>query len=128
MTDAIPADSPSAHNPGVKLNLDDLVFDMISSTASEVSSQSPTRFRYQQEGALVWGEYTGDTVTQGRMVGRTVGNTIEISFAHAMLSDGSVVMGAATSVAELRADGLIYLVEEFEKNGETHQSVCVQVV
>ncbi len=126
MTDALPTDS--SLNRDSPLNLDDLVFDMISSTASEVSTDSPTRFHYRQEGALVWGEYTGDTVTQGRMVGRTVGNTIEISFAHAMLADGSVVMGAATSVAELRADGLIYLIEEFEKNGESHQSVCVQVV
>ena len=126
MTDAVSTNSPL--NPNSPLNLDDLVFDMISSTASEVSTESPTRFHYRQDGALVWGEYTGDTVTQGRMVGRTVGNTIEISFAHAMLADGSVVMGAATSVAELRADGLIYLIEEFEKNGESHQSVCVQVV
>lgn len=110
------------------LLLDDLVFDMVSSTASEVSDESPTRFHYRQDGVLVWGEYTGDTVTQGRMVGRVVGNRIEISFAHALVSDGSVVMGSAVSVAETRADGLIYLLEDFEKDGAMHQSVCAQVV
>ena len=123
-TEQTHTDSP--HTNG--LNLDDLTFDMISSTASDVSDEAPTRFHYRQHGLLVWGEYTGDTVTQGRMVGRVVGDRIEISFAHALVADGSVVMGSAVSVAELRADGLIYLIEKFEKNGVTHQSVCVQVV
>jgi hypothetical protein len=124
MTPPVSTD-PVATDP---LLLDDLVFDMVSSTASDVSDETPTRFHYRQDGALVWGEYTGDTVTQGRMVGRLVENRIEISFAHALVSDGSVVMGSAVSVAESRDDGLIYLIEEFEKNGEMHQSVCMQVV
>jgi hypothetical protein len=110
------------------LYLDGLEFDMISSTASRVSEDTPTHFFYRQHGALVWGDYTGDTVTQGRMVGRVNGNLLEISFAHALLSDGSVVMGSAVSVAELREDGLIYLIEQFEKDGQMHHSVCVQSV
>jgi hypothetical protein len=120
MTSPVSTDQP--------LRLDDLVFDMVSSTASDVSDASPTRFHYRQEGLLVWGEYTGDTVTEGRMVGRTDGNRIEISFAHSLVADGSVVMGSAVSVAETREDGLIYLIEEFEKNGQMHQSVCKQIV
>jgi hypothetical protein len=39
------------------LPIDDLVFDMVSSTASEVSARTPTRFHYRQDGALVWGRY-----------------------------------------------------------------------
>ena len=109
------------------LFLDDLTFDMVSSTASDVSDVAPTRFHYRQEGGLVWGEYTGDTVTAGRMVGRVVGGRVDISFAHALVSDGSVVMGSAVSVAETRDDGLIYLIEVFEKDGQTHHSVCKQI-
>ncbi|MBX0301973.1 GNAT family N-acetyltransferase [Cryobacterium sp. 1639] len=121
----VPMPAPAADRP---LLLDGLSFRMISSTASDVSAEAPTRFLYRQDGTLVWGDYTGDTVTQGRMVGRIVDDRIEISFAHALVTDGSVVMGSAVSVAEVRDDGLVYLVEEFEKNGQTHRSVCVQVV
>jgi hypothetical protein len=121
-------DAPTSTSTERPLYLDGLDFDMISSTASDVSSDAPTRFRYRQHGALVWGEYTGDTVTQGRMVGRVDGDRVEISFAHALVEDGSVIMGSAVSVAEIREDGLIYLIEEFEKNGQTHHSVCAQIV
>jgi hypothetical protein len=117
--------TPTTNSP---LYLDGLHFDMISSTASDVSLEAPTRFFYRQHGSLVWGEYTGDTVTQGRMVGRVVENRVEISFAHALLADGSVVMGSAVSVAEVQPDGLLHLIEKFDKDGVTHHSVCVQTL
>jgi hypothetical protein len=127
MTEPTPTDGPSTDKISLnELSLDDLTFDMISSTASDVSDEAPTRFHYRQDGVLVWGKYTGDTVTQGRMVGRVVGDRIEISFAHALVADGSVVMGSAVSVAEVRDDGLLYLIEEFEKDGQKHLSVCKQ--
>jgi hypothetical protein len=133
MTEPTPTNGPSLDKLSLDklslegLSLDGLTFDMISSTASDVSDDAPTRFHYQQSGTLVWGKYTGDTVTQGRMVGRVVGDRIEISFAHALVADGSVVMGSAVSVAEVRDDGLLYLIEEFEKDGQTHHSVCQQI-
>lgn len=113
---------------GQSLTVDGLDFEMIDSTASRVDRKAPTRFRYRQQGALVWGDYTGDTVTSGRFVGRAVENRIEISFAHQLHPDGAVVTGSAVSVAERRADGLLYLVENFEKDGRTHRSVCKQIV
>lgn len=106
-------------------NLDGLQFLMISSTASAVDPQAPTRFSYHQQGSLVWGEYLGDTVTQGRFVGQLAQARLDISFAHELVADLSVVRGQATSRVEDR-DGRIYLVETFAKDGVDHESVCVQ--
>lgn len=100
---------------------------MIASSASEVDAEAPTRFLYRQAGTMLWGDYTGDTVAAGHFVGRLVGNRIEISFAHALADDDVVVTGSAVSTVEVRDDGLLYLVEEFEKEGKTHVSVCQQV-
>lgn len=120
VTTQIPADRPDI--------LDGLTFQMISSTASRVDHASPTRFAYSQTGELVWGEYTGDTVSEGRFVGRVVGTRVEVSFAHAVVQGGSVVTGSAVSVIEARDDGLLYLIEDFEKDERMHRSVCVQVI
>ena len=108
-------------------SLDGVAFRMLSSTASHVDPDAPTSFYYRQSGAMVWGEYTGDTVTTGRFIGRLVGDRIEISFAHALVADAEVVMGAAVSAIERRDDGLLYLVEEFEKDGDAHVSVCQEI-
>ncbi|WP_227497060.1 hypothetical protein [Planctomonas psychrotolerans] len=107
--------------------LDGMRFRMISSTASTVNPDSPTRFTYHQAGALTWGEYEGDTVSTGRFVGRVTGDRVEVSFAHARVNDGQVVTGSAESVLETRDDGFLYLVEDFEKDGQLHRSVCVSM-
>lgn len=108
-------------------SLDGREFAMISSTASAVSPTAPTRFRYRQNGSMVWGEYRGDTVTVGRFAGRRDGDSITIGFAHAFADGGSALLGSATSRIELDAEGRLLLVESFEKDGEQHESVCVQV-
>ncbi|MBS1699261.1 MAG: hypothetical protein JST25_12770 [Actinobacteria bacterium] len=100
---------------------------MVSSTASAVDPAAPTTFDYHQDGPLVWGEYTGDTVTEGRFVGEVVGAEVRISFAHALASDGTVVRGDAVSRAEQAEDGRIRLVEDFAVDGVGHVSVCLQV-
>ena len=99
---------------------------MASSTASAVDPDSPTRFVYHQQGELVWGSYTGDTVTQGRFVGSLAEVTLAISFAHELVADRSVVRGDATSRVEER-EGTIALIEEFTMDGAAHESVCLQV-
>lgn len=108
------------------LDLDGLVFDMVSSTASVVDPDSPTRFVYHQQGQLVWGSYTGDTVTEGRFVGQLIDAELAISFAHELVADRTVVRGDATSRVEQR-DGKIALIEEFTKDCARHESVCLQV-
>jgi len=99
---------------------------MVSSTASRVDPDSPTRFVYHQQGQLVWGSYTGDTVTEGRFVGRLSGATLTISFAHELVADRSVATGGATSRLEER-DGKLALIEDFAIDGVSHESVCLQV-
>jgi hypothetical protein len=65
-------------------------------------------------------------VTIGRFVGRIQGTELTINFGHELVSDGTAVTGSATSMIERRDDDLLYLIEDFEKNGEPHVSVCAQ--
>lgn len=107
-------------------DLDGRAFVMVSSSASAVDSQSPTRFTYHQHGELIWGDYVGDTVTQGRFVGALHGEQVDISFAHELVADLTVVRGQATSTIEWR-EGRLYLVEKFAIDGVEHESVCAEV-
>lgn len=108
------------------LSLDGLTFAMISSTASRVDPLGPTVFRYHQRGTLVWGDYTGDTVSEGRFVGSLVGDVLEISFGHAPASGGAVVRGDAHSRVEIGEDGRLRLIESFAVGDVMHESICLQ--
>lgn len=111
--------------PSPPASIDGLEFIMISSTASAVDPMSPTRFLYRQKGKMIWGEYVGDTVSIGRFTGRIDANRVHIRFAHDLIA-GGYATGMAVSVLERRNDGLLYLVEEFEKDGNVHSSICVE--
>ncbi|MGT2425435.1 hypothetical protein [Amnibacterium kyonggiense] len=108
------------------LDLDERVFDLVSSTASRVDPGAPTRFRYHEARGVVWGDYAGDTVAEGRFVGTRDGNRLTVSFVHALAADGAVVSGGATSRIEQAEDGL-RLVEDFEVGGAPQVSVCAEV-
>ncbi|WP_345062527.1 hypothetical protein [Leifsonia kafniensis] len=108
-------------------SIDGLEFVMISSTASAVDTEAPTRFRYQQDGQMIWGVYIGDTVSVGRFVGRRDGDTVTICFAHRPLDGSEIVLGTASSELQRAEDGTLRLFETFEKNGATQTSVCIQV-
>ena len=108
------------------LSLDGRVFDMVSSTASRVDPDSPTRFRYSEADGVVWGEYSGDTVTTGRFVGTRHGARLEVAFVHALMAGGEPISGTAVSRIERSDDGL-RLVEDFEVAGEPQVSVCAEV-
>jgi hypothetical protein len=112
--------------PAIPVSIDDLEFVMISSSGSAVSASAPTRFRYQQRGQMLWGAYIGDTVQLGRFVGRRDGDELTICFAHKPIDGGAVIMGTAQSVLRRGDDGLLYLDETFEKDGEEHLSACVE--
>lgn len=100
---------------------------MISSTTSIVNHDAPSTFRYFEQDGVIWGDYTGDTVTIGRFVGTRTGDTIWVSFVHVLVADGSVVTGNGESDLELSEDGLIRLVEHYEMHGESQLSVCEEV-
>lgn len=109
-----------------RFDLDGRVFDMVSSTASRVDPDAPTRFRYSEADGVIWGEYTGDTVTLGRFIGTRVGERLTVSFVHALVAGGAPVAGEAVSRIEEGEAGL-RLVEDFEVDGAPHVSICTEV-
>jgi hypothetical protein len=110
-------------------SLDGRVFDMVSSTASRVDPEAPTRFRYSEADGVVWGDYRGDTVREGRFVAVRRGDEIDVSFVHALVA-GGVVSGSATSRIEPDPErpGALLLVEDFAVDGVPHRSVCAAVL
>ncbi|MBF8185064.1 hypothetical protein ITP53_04785 [Nonomuraea sp. K274] len=101
---------------------------MMSSTASAVNLESPTEFLYEEADGVVWGSYTGDTVTHGRFVGTRDGDQVSIAYAHALKAGGKAG-GRSSSRVETGDDGLLRLVEEFSFDGDdtVHVSVCTEV-
>ncbi|WP_411700443.1 hypothetical protein [Conyzicola sp.] len=106
--------------------LDGTEFIMQSSTASAVDPAAPTRFWYFDNRGLIWGNYVGDTVTEGRFVGERQGRTLTVQFVHTLKADGSHVSGSSTSQIEGEA-GSLRLVEDFVIDGHDHVSICTQV-
>jgi hypothetical protein len=109
-------------------SLDGRVFDLVSSTASRVDPEAPTRFAYFEADGVVWGDYRGDTVREGRFVAVRRRNEIDVTFVHALVT-GGVVSGSATSRIEEDPDrpGALLLVEDFAVDGVPHRSVCAEV-
>ncbi|TMR26387.1 hypothetical protein ETD85_42775 [Nonomuraea zeae] len=101
---------------------------MVSSTASTVNQDSPTEFQYWEADEVVWGTYTGDTVTHGRFVGTRDGAQVTINYAHALKAGGKAG-GKSSSRIEAGDDGRLRLVEEFSFDGDdtVHVSVCTEV-
>ncbi|MGP4100333.1 hypothetical protein [Nonomuraea sp. KM90] len=110
------------------MNLNGRKFVMVSSTASAVNPDSPTAFEYWETDGVVWGSYTGDTVTEGRFVGTRDGDRVSISYVHALVAGGTAG-GKSSSRIETGDDGLLRLVEEFTFEGDDtpHVSVCAEV-
>ncbi|MBH0054040.1 hypothetical protein I6E74_07640 [Salinibacterium sp. SWN139] len=123
MSDASVA--PAEAQP-VPESINDREFVLVSSSGSAVSTESPTRFRYHQDGHMIWGQYYGDTVSVGRFVGRRSGNVVSISFAHRLVSGGEVVLGHAESTIQWNAEGTLELYETFDKDGQPQVSICVE--
>jgi len=111
-------------SPAIPASIDGMEFVMISSTGSEVATETPSRFRYRQDGQMVWGSYRGDTVNVGRFIGRRDGDTITICFAHRLVDSEEIVLGTASSELQRTDDGTLQLFETFEKDGILHTSVC----
>jgi hypothetical protein len=103
-------------------------FKMVSSTASEVDPDAPTEFEYWEKDGVVWGAYTGDTVTVGRFVGTRRDDRVTITYVHALVA-GGVATGRSDSRVEREPDGRLRLVEEFRFAGDDtpHVSVCTEV-
>ena len=123
MSDAL---APQSAAQPVSESINDREFLLISSSGSAVSATSPTRFRYHQDGQMIWGEYFGDTVALGRFVGRRDGDELSICFAHRPASGADVILGTAQSTIRRNANGELELHETFEKDRKSHVSICIE--
>lgn len=113
----------------IDVDLDRRVFDMVSSTASIVDADTPTRFVYHEEDGVLWGEYVGDTVAVGRFCGVRRQGRIDISFVHRGHRGGEATTGNASSIITRDENGALLLTEEFRgADGVLHTSVCREVV
>lgn len=112
----------------VESPLDGRMFSLVSSTASDVDPQSPTRFEYHEADGLVWGDYAGDTVSSGHFVGvRTAADRLEVTFAHTLTAGGAVTGSSASRIEpDEEHPGALRLIEEFEVDGTQHRSVCIE--
>ncbi|MFT2815578.1 hypothetical protein [Leifsonia sp. A12D58] len=116
----------SARHSGDNM-IDDTEFVLLSSTASEVNHESPSRFFFHEAAGIVWAEYEGDTVTFGYTVGFRVGNMLQEWFVHEVKATGATLIGDSASQIEMRADGQLELKEDFVLDGVPGYSICVEV-
>lgn len=107
-------------------SLDGRSFAMVSSTTSAVNAEAPSVFHYFERDGVIWGDYTGDTVTFGRVVGTRTGDRIRVSFVHVLAATGEVVTGEGESDIEQGEDGMLRLVEHYEMHGAPQLSICVE--
>jgi hypothetical protein len=107
-------------------SLDGRTFKLVSSSASLVNADDPTVFHYHEKDGVIWGDYVGDTVSHGRLVGSRERDSLAVWFAHHRIADGVVLTG--TSSSTIRSEGgLTSLIERFDVDGVEHESVCVEV-
>lgn len=121
--------TPPGTSTPLDLDLDERVFDMVSSSASVVDADAPTRFLYHESHGVLWGEYVGDTVSVGRFCGVRTDERIDISFVHRNRAGTLTTRGEATSIISRAEDGMLVLTEDFiGPDGAAHVSVCREVV
>lgn len=121
--------TPPGTSTPLDLDLDERVFDMVSSSASVVDADAPTRFVYHESHGVLWGEYVGDTVSVGRFCGVRTDERIDISFVHRNRAGTLTTRGEATSIISRADDGRLVLTEDFiGPDGAPHVSICREVV
>lgn len=70
---------------------------------------------YHGDGDLVWAEFSGASVSLGRLVGhRAADGNLELAYSY-RLTTGDLVAGRCTSRPEVLPDGRIRLTEHFQR-------------
>jgi hypothetical protein len=79
------------------------------------SGQGDVVGRYHQRGELVWGEFDGGRVLEGRLVGRCrPDGSVEFAYCQ-VLDGGEIVAGRCVSTPHRRAGGRIALEERYRR-------------
>ncbi len=93
-------------------SLDGRTFAGVSNTADgEVSNA--TVFTYHERDGLVWAEYSGGTITLGRLVGTRHGGALDFRYVH-VSTDGSTSSGHCRARLEQLPDGRLRSHEAWE--------------
>lgn len=107
-----------------KYSLNGRSFGMVSSTSSVVDQAAPTVFNYWEDNGLIWGDFDGDTVRQGRLTGLRSGDTFTLRF---ILENkaGGFTQGEAVTKISFDESGKMILTEDFKSaDGAPQQSIC----
>ena len=108
----------------MELNLHNKLFRAVSNTENgEVSSD--TIFHYNQQGHVIWAEYSGGEVLKGFLVGVIVKNQLQFSYQH--VNDiGVIKTGQCISAPEILPDGRIRLHENWQwTNGDLSHGTSI---
>ncbi len=89
-----------------------------------------TLFRYHEDGASVWAEYSGGRILRGSMVGvRLSADTLDLRYQHVGV-DGKIKTGICRSTLSLDGQGKLTVAESWKWTCEDHsqgESVLIEV-
>jgi hypothetical protein len=71
-----------------------------------------TTLRFNQQGNIVWAEYSGGRIANGALVGVRYGNSLDFHYAQ-QYSDGAIDTGRSRAIVR-EADGRLQIEEHFE--------------
>ena len=97
----------------MSINYHQKTFKSISNTDNgEVGEQ--TLFHYQQQGNVVWAEYSGGVIVKGFLVAKIIENdALDMRYEH-INSAGEIMTGLCLSTPEILSDGRIRLHEKWQ--------------
>jgi hypothetical protein len=92
-------------------SLDGRRFAAVENVGGEVTAA--TVFEYRQDGELVWARYRGGAVRLGFVVGKRIGDRLQVRYSHLNM-DGETANGRCSTVIQRDPGGLLTLVEEWQ--------------
>lgn len=89
---------------------------------------SATRFRYHQDGEVIWAEYDGGEIVRGYLVGTREGERLQFRYVH-LGADGATASGVCDSRIMVLEDGRVRFEESWawESRPEKGTSVVEEV-
>lgn len=98
----------------VLIDYDGRLFGSSAAETAGASGDGPLG-HYHQRGELVWAEFAGGAVRQGRLVGTCAPDgTLEVAYCQ-VLDGGAVLAGRCTSIPHRLPDGRVRLEERWQR-------------
>ena len=97
----------------MSINYHQKIFKSIANSDNGEVDQE-TRFHYQQQGNVVWAEYSGGTILKGFLVAKVLeNNVLDMRYEH-INQVAELMTGICISIPEILADGRIRLHEKWQ--------------